>query len=281
MMDRGIKAQTNRTHAVIRQVFAYGLAEERLTINPAVGIDKPAEETPRTRVLSDDELKRFWALCENCPTELWAPPKEGQTKGTRLYVTRRLRIAIQLTLLLLPRRNEVSGMALAELNLKERRWLIPPERMKGGLPHLVPLPPRAVELIEEALKLAGREDAPTFVFPSPRDPAKPIRPDAVTHRMADLCLVLGIADASPHDLRRTTSTILTSERLSVTPFIRSKLLAHAGATGGGATVSSKHYDANEYVAEKRRGLEAWEALLLEIVGEKPREDNIRAIRTAQ
>jgi len=41
MMDRGIGTGTNKTHAVIRQVFAYALAKERMTVNPAVGIDKP------------------------------------------------------------------------------------------------------------------------------------------------------------------------------------------------------------------------------------------------
>ena len=36
MLDRGVGAQTNRTHAVIRQVLAYGVAQERLTVNVAV-----------------------------------------------------------------------------------------------------------------------------------------------------------------------------------------------------------------------------------------------------
>jgi hypothetical protein len=36
-------------------------------------------------------------------------------------------------------------------------------------------------------------------------------------------------------------------------------------TGGGAVVSTIHYDANEHLGEKRRALEAWQALLAEIV----------------
>jgi hypothetical protein len=42
-------------------------------------------------------------------------------------------------------------------------------------------------------------------------------------------------------------------------------------------VSSRHYDANTYVTEKRRALQAWEGLLLEIVGEKDRGDNARSM----
>ncbi len=85
--------------------------------------------------------------------------------------------------------------------------------------------------------------------------------------MADLVKALGITKASPHDLRRTGSTALTSERLGVSPHIRSKVLGHTSDAGGGAAVSSTHYDANSYVAEKRRAIDGWEGLLLEITGE--------------
>lgn len=92
------------------------------------------------------------------------------------------------------------------------------------------LPSRAVTLIKEAIRIAKAEfgDEITNVFPSTRYKGRPIRPDAVNHAMQDLCSVLEIVDASPHDLRRTTSTILTSERLLIPPLIRSRLLAHAG-----------------------------------------------------
>jgi integrase len=147
----------------------------------------------------------------------------------------------------------------------------------------VTLPPLAVTLIKDAMKIAkdGREQQPAPVFPSPRDPAKSIRPDSITHGMAGLCAILEIKDASPHDLRRTGSTIMTSERLSISPFIRSKILAHNSDTGGGAAVSSAHYDANSYIAEKRRALEAWEGLLLEIVGERERPDNVKPLGRAR
>ena len=281
MLDRGIGAQTNRTHAIVRQVLAYAVAEERIAANPAVGIDKPAVERPRSRTLSDDELKRLWAVLEDWPDDAWVPAAEGEGKGRRLYVGRALRIAVELAALLLVRRNEVAGLAVPELNLAQATWLIPAERMKGGQPHLVPLPPKALVLIREALELAQERwaaisagdpraranDLP--VFPSPRDPSKPIRPDSVTHAMAAACALVGISGAGPHDLRRTGSTAMTSERLGIAPFIRSRVLSHQGDTGGGAAVSSAHYDVNTYAAEKRRALEAWEGLLLGIVGKRP------------
>lgn len=269
MLDRGIGAQTNQTHAVIRQVFAYGVHTERVAINPAAAIEKPAAGAPRTRVLTDKELAEFWAALAALPIDLRLPAKPGQEKGAKVYVSRAMRIALQLATLLLVRRNEVAGMRRSELNLEERIWLIPGERMKSGAPHLVPLPPRAVALIKEALVLseAVTGETPDPVFPSPWAPAKAIRPDSVTHAMVNILAALGMKPASPHDLRRTGSTALTSERCGVTPYIRSKVLGHRDA-GGGAVVSVVHYDTNDYVSEKRRALEVWEDVLLGVVGER-------------
>jgi integrase len=254
---------------VIRQVFAFGIAEERVAVNPATGFAPLADEKPRVRVLSDSELALWWTTLAAWPGDLRAP------SGDRVTVSRSVRIALQLATLLLQRRNEIAGMALSELNLEQGVWLIPGERMKNGLPHLVPLPPRAVELIGEALTLArdGRKDAPPHVFPSTHR-AGPIHPDSLTHAMRDITQALGLAGITPHDLRRTGSTALTSERIGVSPFIRSQVLGHRSDAGGGSAVSLAHYDANSYASEKRRALEAWENLLLTIAGEREAPDNL-------
>lgn len=282
MTERKIGARTNKAHAIIRQCFAYAIFEGRVQVNPAVGFPPLAQQKPRARVLTDGELKALWAALSD-PTGLRVPPPEGETgEGERVRVTRSVRIALQLALLLLQRRSEVAGMALDELNLEQGLWLIPGERMKGGRPHLVPLPPLSVQLVEEAIKLRKGDAAKSpYVFPSPRDREKPIRADSVTHAMAELTAALGIKGVSPHDLRRTGSTALTSERIGVSPFIRSQVLGHTTDAGGGAAVSAVHYDANTYIAEKRRALQAWEALVLEVAEGRPRASNVVALELAQ
>lgn len=281
MVEAGIGAQTNRIQAVIRQCFAFAISEDRVAINPATGFAKFATETPRARVLTDAELLTLWGALVD-PAGLHLPAKDGEDKGAPVYVGRAMRIAVQLAMLLLQRRGEVAGMRLSELDLDQGTWVIPADRMKNGFPHLVPLPARAVVLIREALGLglahmtdeerrAAPNDRP--VFPSPRDATKSVKPDSLTHAVVNLAAALGIADATPHDLRRTGSTLMTSERLGVTPFIRSKVLGHRGDTGGGSAVSVAHYDANTYAPDKRRALAAWEGLLVEIVGLRVRASN--------
>lgn len=273
MIEKGIGAQTNRTHALMRQAFNFAMSEDLMTANPAMGFDSFHDQKPRARTYTDAELASLWAGTNN-------PSALTGDDGKAVRVGRPVAIALQLCVLLLQRRGEVAGMALSELDLEAGTWLISADRMKQGKPHRVPLPPRALALIKEAIKLAQGDAAepPAYVFPSPRGSGeRPITSSALTHACDRLTAALKIPDATVHDLRRTGSTALTSERLGVSPFIRSKVLGHGTDTGGGAAVSSTHYDANEYLAEKRRALEAWESLLLEIVGERKRADNVQPL----
>lgn len=269
---RPIGAQTNRVHAIIRQAFNWAIAEEVVASNPAMGFASFHDAKPRPTIWGDAALKDLWRACEN-PSSL----RDGE--GRRVYVSRPMAIAIQLSALTLQRRVEVAHMALDELDLIARTWVIPSERMKGGKSHQVPLGPRAVSLIEEAIRIgAANGETPAFVFPSPWDTKTPIREDSVTKALAKLRLAVGVSGSNVHDLRRTGSTAMTSERLGVSPFIRSKVLGHGTDAGGGAAVSSIHYDVNEYLPEKRRALEGWENLLLEIVGERNRQNNGAQLR---
>jgi integrase len=271
MVAKGINAQTNQTQAFIRQAFAYGIAEfegDLITYNPATGFSTVGKINRRTRVLNDTELKVLWNATVH-PTMLEPSIVDG--KMQRVTLSRPMAIALQLCILLLTRESEVSGMRVAELDFENAIWLIPAERMKGGWPHLVPLPPEALKLIKEAMAWRKDEKSPC-VFPSPRDVRKPVRGDSIYHAMVKLVAATAMNKATPHDLRRTGSTVMTSERLGVMPFIRSKVLGHRGDMGGGAAVSMLHYDMNEYVAEKRRALNDWSNLVLRIVNTAGSDD---------
>ncbi len=247
-------AVSNGRHCrnVLRQILSYAVWKEVIEHNPATGIAVVAPKA-RERVLTDDELKALWGA--------WERPQDYQG----LQLSPEVGKALQLAALTLQRGGEVIGAAKAEFDLKAKTWLIPAARMKGKRPHLVPLSTRAVELVEQAMSLAG--DSP-YLFPSPRnrdeDPA-PIARHSFSRAMGRVCSTLDIADATPHDLRRTGATNLTSERIGIPRFIVSQVIAHAGDTGGAAAVTGRHYDLNDYLPEKRRALDAWAALVDEIV----------------
>lgn len=279
MLERGITSQAVRAQAVIRQMLAYAVSEERLPFNCIADMAPVAPAKARLRVYSDAELKAIWNGVRN-PEALVLPEAIAAKRRDAgdIQIGRSMRLAIQLAMVLLQRRCEVLGMAKAELDLGQGLWTIPAERMKGKRTHVVPLSPWAVQLIAEAIDIAEARNSP-YVFPGKNKPNQPMRGPSMNWAFNTVLWALEIEDGTVHDLRRTGSTLMTSERLSVSPFIRSKVLAHYD-TGGGAAVSATRYDANSYVREKRAALEQWQRLLRRIVGIEPDHSDVRFDATA-
>jgi integrase len=284
LVAKGHEVTSNRVRGQIRQMFNFAIAEGRIATNPVAGVKPMGTESPRQRVLRDEELKSVWGALTD-PSKLRKPAPDAETEGERVYVSEPVGIAIKLLALLLTRRAEVAGMARDELDLAQGSWVIPGARTKNGLPHLVPLPPEAVALIKRAIVLAdeGHEKKSPLVFPSPRsrdgdnDP-KSIAPSALSHALRDVRKALGLPRLSPHDLRRTAATNMASERLGVSPFLIGRLLNHTSETGGAAMVTMTTYALHDFAAEKRAALTAWAGLLLEVVGVQSRSSNVRRLR---
>ena len=71
--------------------------------------------------------------------------------------------ALEFTILTAARTGEVMGASWKEINLAERLWIVPGERMKAGKEHRAPLSARAVEILKE-MKQAHGHDPKAFVF---------------------------------------------------------------------------------------------------------------------
>jgi integrase len=248
----GHAVTANRVRARIGALYRH--AQRRLDIrvdNPTAGVDE-YEEGSRDRVLTDTELSALYRVFSdpaNAPDDL--------SPGVAL--------ALRLAAITLQRGGEVSGIDEREIDLDQGLWVIPAARTKNGSktkrPHVVPLSPQALEIVQESQRLKGGAARKGPLFPSPRDVTKPITRAALTRAMSRICKQLDIDDATPHDLRRTGSTLMTSERLRIPRFHVSCVLNHVSETGGVSAI----YDRYEYVTEKRTALEAWGALLVRIV----------------
>jgi integrase len=83
-------------------------------------------------------------------------------------------LAIEFIVLTAVRLSEAISATRDEINLDDRVWTIPRKRMKGKLPHVVPLSDRAVEIAREAMAM---HDGP-FVFKGLR-PGRPLTGPAV------------------------------------------------------------------------------------------------------
>lgn len=266
MLDKGVTSQA-KAQAVIRQMLTYAVNEERIPFNFIANMAPVAPENVRMRVYSDAEIKAIWSGVTE-PESLIVPDAvaEKRREGSLVQIGQPMRIAIQLVFLLLQRRNEVLGMAESELDLEHGVWTIPAARMKSKRTHIVPLSPCAVSLIEQAIRLNDGLKTDQ-VFPSRVDASRSMNGPSMNVALTAVLSACGIEDGTIHDIRRTGSTRITSERLNISPFVRSKVLGHYDA-GGGAQVSMQRYDANTHVREERAALAQWQQLLARIVGER-------------
>jgi len=75
-----------------------------------------------------------------------------------------VKLAFEFIILTAARSGEVRGAKWSEIDLENKRWTIPGERMKSAKEHRVPLSPRAMEILEA---MRGRDS--DLVFPSDKN----------------------------------------------------------------------------------------------------------------
>jgi integrase len=249
--NRPAPVEANRTFEVARRLFNWAIEEEVLTDNPAAKLAKPANETPRERTLTADELQTLWlALDTATPT---------------------VRGVFRLMLLSAQRRNEVSRMRWADLDLREGWWNIPGELTKTKRPYRVPLTPAMLAIVEEMERL---KLDPEWVFPRTRG-GGPVPETNVTRPFRNLIKDAEIAHFMPHDLLHTVTSHMTA--MGISQFDVGKVRHHTSHDSKSITSRYDHY---AYDREKRRTLDLWNARLLEIVVGKVSKSNVTELAPA-
>jgi integrase len=90
--------------------------------------------------------------------------------------------ALLFTVLTAARTGEALGARWSDVDLKERAWTVPAERMKAGKPHKVPLSDAAIALLE-SLYREGEGDGYLFIGARPGAPLNPRALHRVLARM--------------------------------------------------------------------------------------------------
>ncbi len=235
----------NRTRALLSKVFAFGVEKERVESNPVYGVKRVYVETPRERVLAEDEIRTLWPLFDRLQPAVSA--------------------AWRLVLLTAQRPGEVLAMRWRDLERDSRGWWwnLPAELTKTNRAHRVPLSPQALEIIEALRPLTGTTE---WVLASRADGK---RLTWLSHSSARLREWSGLEHFTPHDLRRTAATWLG--RHGVRPDTIDQLLNHAAGR------ITRTYNRAGYETEKRQAV----VLLGELVdGALAGEERSNVVRIA-
>ena len=223
----------NQVLAAVSAVFTWAVREDILLTNPCKLVARNPVRS-RERVLSDSEMPKFW----------WTFDDAGLIAGT----------ALKVILLTGQRPGEVAHMRRE--HIKDGWWELPGAPVpslgwpgtKNAQGHRVWLSAPAQALIAQ---FAG-EDA-GVVFAGPR--GGPVT--GLDGAMRAICAKLGAERATPHDLRRTFSTTVTSMGFGRDALNR--VTNHR--EGGIASV----YDRHGYADENKRVMEGVAARVVTLV----------------
>lgn len=226
--DRGADQMALQTRNVLKRLFAYAIAREKTTFNPAAAVEAKFVATAKSRdvALTPDELGRL----------LRAIYQSSMKRAHKL--------ALHLLILCMVRKSELIEAKWEEIDFEKAEWSIPGERMKKDKPHLVPLPRQAIAMFEELKGLASGSE---WIFPSRGDLHKPIAKS--TLNVAVRTMDHDVQDFVIHDFRRTASTHLHEAGFN-SDWIE-KALAHE--TKGIRGV----YNRAQYMEQRREMLQWW------------------------
>jgi integrase len=232
----------NSVFAALRKMLNWCVERDIIAASPCAGVRKPAQEIARDRVLSDSELVLVWKAAETI----------GAPFGS----------LIMLLMLSGQRRDEVAGMRWDELDIGARLWTLPPERVKNGERHEVPLSAPAIAIIQAVPRIAGSSYVLTTNGTSPSSGY------GKGKRRIDALLPPHTPAWRLHDLRRTVASGMA--RLGIDLPVIEKVLGHrSGSFAGIVGVYQRH----RFEDEKRAALEAWGRFVVDLMNDK-KPDNV-------
>jgi integrase len=261
IIQRGSPVSARAVHVHLQSVFSWALGTARwraagLKNNPTSLIKKAKPPSPKTRKLSDDELRQFWAALNR---------KEGMEPATA--------DAFKLILLLARRSKEVLQLPWSELELDraDPLWRLPAHRSKNKRDVLIPLSDAAITILRKRqADNNALTDPHAFVFPG--FGAKSMT-EGVLRKVLRRISATGQfkSSFSVHDMRRTVAH-RCSEELDYSQEIISAFLGHVANH-----VTDVHYSQATKIGRTRRLAETWAAHLMKIVDGKA-ESNVVPLR---
>lgn len=227
----------NRLLAHIHKFMGWCLTRDIIDLNPASGVEKPAHEKSRDRLLSDEEIRLLWAACE----------KEGQPFGS----------IFQLLLLTGQRKSEIAEVRDSEIG--GGLLHLTADRTKNKRPHDVPLSEAAQAILKNVKRVKSEKGyvftttgkTPVSGFNNPTNRVRDLMHEAAGRELDHWSL---------HDLRTTCATGL--QRLGVPVRVTEAVLNHVSGTGGGIVAV---YQRHDYADEKREALELWAQAIEDIL----------------
>lgn len=235
----------------VSETFKHGIARNTVTTNPCLGISTTAicgrPEPTRARLMLTKE--------------------EMRTTLPRLpFVGRENALSIKILLATCTRIGELARAEWSHIDFSRAEWFVPATNSKTGRSYTVPVVPAVADWFAELQELACGSP---YVLPA-RQRCRTQNDggetyfeqravNAMLNKLFDSMEASGtqIRRFTPHDLRSTARSWLTSEEIGANVVVAERCLNHS--LGGLIAI----YDQHDYLTERRTALEKWTKIILD------------------
>jgi integrase len=238
--DRGSIDMAHRVRNYCGEVFRFGIAEAKCSVDPTRDIAPAMKRKPPTKHRAKVEARDLPAFFA----------KLAKDEGERMS-----HLALRWTILTMVRTQETrfaEWSEFEELDGPEPLWRIPAHRMKMRTEHIVPLPPQAIKLLDEIRAInpflgVGNERLARYLFPVATSRTGTIS----ENRMLDIMYRMGLrGKATVHGFRGLASTVLNESGEFPSDWIEMQL-AHIPRGIRAA------YNSARYLDHRRRMMRWW------------------------
>jgi len=204
-IDKTAPEMSRRMKRICSHIFKYAIATGRTETDPTYGLECALRKYKRGHYASItvDEFPDFLLKLHNYKTQVY----------------RQTYLAIQLMMLTFVRTQEMVEAKWTEIDFEKAMWIIPGERMKMGLTHMVPLSRQSIEILKELKEMNGHR---TFVFPSLPRPRNPMSKNTILQAVKRM----GYAGKMTGHGFRSLALGLLKEKLGYTHEVADRQLAH-------------------------------------------------------
>jgi integrase len=264
---------SNRVRSTLSDFFSWAMSEgiEGIDGNPVIGTNK-SEESPRERVLMDHELRAIWKHAGD--DHYGVIIKLLMLTGQRADEIASLRWS-EINETTIPEKRVTDAIRLPHFNIKAID--LPADRTKNKRAHIVPLSELAVSILDKQPRRANDDGSiREFVFGIGQQGFSGWSrcKERLDERIAKE-LGKPLDHWTPHDLRRTMSTLM-NDRLGILPHVVEAILNHVGGTKAGV---AGVYNKALYLRERAESLNLWADHLTAIV--EGRENNVTPFKRAE
>ena len=226
---RGILETASRVRSLCDRIFRFAIGTGRAERNLAADLRDAVAVAKTKSFAAITDPKDFGALLAAVDGYIGQPATMA---------------ALRLAPLVFVRPGELRSAEWAEFDLDARKWTIGADKMKQGLPHLVPLSRQALAILEDLHRVTGEG---RFLFPSLRSTRRPISENTLNGALRRL----GISkdEMSTHGFRTSASTLL--HELGYPPDVIETQLAHKRAGVEGI------YNRSHLLKQRTDMMQAW------------------------